>query len=396
MDTLNVDNTNVKVVDDLVIYEDKFLNRSKYFLCSEKRQRYVKLTYEQYVFYSNILKVFDGLHSEDDITKYLDEYTNGKITSHDVISVLDRYNLLETSNHEVTTKVEIELSSRKLLEFRLEKVQEKCKNVFNLIYYAICLISIIAILHTIGLLVFNQQDFNLLQDGANGFSWSDVGIGDFFCIIGFMWLSTTIHEMGHLLMANHHNIKWKTITVGLLWGINPIYYIKYYNMYMHPSKVRIKVLLSGMFLNIVQACIAFNILYYTDNWYAVVIIIINIGTFISTLLPLGTTDGYHVVTIILGQEGIRWKTLTGISKMIKNPGYIKDFIHSKTNVVMLCYIIISYTFGLLGCYQVIKSVIQYFGIFHINSKYIILGVSIIGGLIVLTYIRKLYKRLRNL
>ncbi len=55
----------------------------------------------------------------------------------------------------------------------------------------------------------------------------------------------------------------------------------------------------------------------TNNWWFGYIALLNIGYLFSSLLPLSTSDGYHIFTIIYGSEGTRWQLLLLLAGVIK-------------------------------------------------------------------------------
>ena len=130
---LSINNTyNIpKCVSDLTIYQEKFLGKNKYFMISDQREKYLKLNKIQYDFYNQIIVLMDGSHTKQDFEKKLVEITHGNMKADQVIDVMYRNNLLENKYEEPKSKVELELSSTKVMEIPLENFQKKHSGVIN-------------------------------------------------------------------------------------------------------------------------------------------------------------------------------------------------------------------------------------------------------------------------
>lgn len=85
---------------------------------------------------------------------------------------------------------------------------------------------------------------------------------------------------------------------------------------------------------------------------------LNVGIIVSSIFPLGSSDGYHVFAIVAGVEGMRWKIIKSMSRIIKEPKYYFLFIKDKTNQLLLIYFVITYSVGIAGCYNLLKMVIE--------------------------------------
>lgn len=366
-----------KCVSDLKIYQEKFLGREKYFMVSEERDKYLKLNRIQYEFYNQIVEYMDGSHTEQDLEKKLDDMTNGTMTVDKLIKMMYQNNLLENKYEESTSKVELELSSTKVFEVPLESFQKKYSKTIKRFDQIINIISSFILLYALYLIMFNLDLISEVIKETRVFSWKEVAPIDFVLIVILGFLSVPIHELGHLLAANRCEVGWKSFTFSLKWGINPVYYIKYFNFYTNSSLKKIKILVSGVYFNLIQACIYFILLVHFLDWRMAVLSIMNLGCVVSCLMPLGTSDGYHLFSLILGIEGIRWKMITLVGSIIKTPREAFQRIKEKENAVLILYFLVSYGMGLYGCYVLLFSLIDYLHIFSFDRGVIVAGLSVL-------------------
>ena len=94
-------------------------------------------------------------------------------------------------------------------------------------------------------------------------------------------------------------------------------------------------------------------------------------------MPSGTSDGYHLISIIFGIEGIRWKMIELISNIIKSPGEVLYKLREKENIALLFYFLISYGMGIYSCYILLLSLIDYLHIFAIDKGAVIIGLTVL-------------------
>lgn len=156
MDLL-INNTSIvpKCVSDLKIYQERFLGKDKFFMVSEQREKYLKLSRMQYEFYKQIMVFMDGKHTEQDLDEKLHVMTAGKMNAEQLINTMYRSNLLEKQYEEPNSKVELELSSTKVCEIPLKAFQEKNSKAIKAFDIAINSIAILTIFYALYLMVFN-------------------------------------------------------------------------------------------------------------------------------------------------------------------------------------------------------------------------------------------------
>lgn len=382
----------LEVVDDIVLSRDEFFGKKKYFLISEKRGKYLKLTEEQYKFYDKIFQCCRNDCNEMELEKIVKEYSNEKISLKQLKETLKKYNLLKDPVvNEQKCTVELEFSSRKVCDICLNNIQIKYGKGLRFLWNVIKILSNILILIAVAFFLRN------LHDGIIGFNNTEIYISD----INYIFLGTGLllcvflHEIGHLLSANYNGIEWKNINFALRWGVSLVYYVKYKNFYAHPSKAKLYTILAGVYMNFVQVCIYYIIYCYCNIPEAKFLIVVNALSISNNLLPKGTCDGYHALCILTGLEGVRWKMLKLIAKILKNPKQIITIIKDRTSLLLILYFILSYSLSLYACYNFFLYICDYLVLI---SNYWIRNISIlfVGFIILATVMSNVIKLVRSI
>lgn len=381
-------------VDDLCFSKDKFRGKEKFFMASDQRSEYLKISKNMYGLLTKLLPEIKDRNQQEAEMICL-QLSDGTINLKQVGDILAKYNLLEIPTKEVKSKVVFDLNSRKLIEVPLEQVQSKHLKLFNWLYCLGKYFTYALLICAVANLIFNYSNFYEIFIINNGFSWSNLRISSFLMIFMISILGLIIHEMGHLFMATHCDIKWKSITVALIWGVSPVFYIRYKNLCIYPTMIKIKVLFAGIYMNIVQAALFYLLFVYTRNWLMAIGIFINLMLALNCFLPSGANDGYSIITMFLGIEGMFWKAFSLLQQIVKSPRMILKLLKNREGVISVAYIIVSYVLGVIGCVYLFQSVIQYLHIFQIDIDvvtFLILSFFIANTLF---YIYKLMKKIRN-
>jgi len=120
----------------------------------------------------------------------------------------------------------------------------------------------------------------------------------------------------------------------------------------------------------------------------------NLLCIINNVMPHGTSDGYHIFSIIIGIEGIRWKMLKIISTILTKPKQVGSMVRKKENILLLLYFLVSYALSLYSCYVLITNLTQYMNIAD-GSIYINVGIFIFIALIIITICLNIKKFIKN-
>lgn len=373
------------LVEDLILSNEKFLGKEKFFMLSESRQKYIKLTKAQYNFYSRVVPWLKAVTNEEEVNTQINDLTGGKLQLQQLKDVFEKYNLLFNTVEEVKGKVEVDLSSMKLKEISLSGIQNKFTKVFKYVWALMRTILYLMILWIAGLFIFR---FSYIEESlqVEPFRFdSNLMQYNIIIIAGGTILALLGHEIGHLLSANHNKIQWKSVNILLKWGVRLSCYIRYKNFYMYTSLVKIRVLLAGVYMNLFQACLWFLLFIYIRDFKFLVLTTMNLLCIVNNVLPHGTSDGYHIFCILIGIEGIRWKMIKVISTIIKSPRQLVVVLRKKENILLFMYFILSYAISLFACYTLLKNLLDYLNILENNTViitgtviFILLIVSIVG------------------
>ncbi|RDY31929.1 M50 family metallopeptidase [Lachnotalea glycerini] len=352
------------IVDDIIITDDKFCGKYKYFMISESRGKYIKLRKSQYEFYKNLIPCFLETTDIEKLESAVQKYSQGKISLENISQTFQKHNLLRESVEERKGTVEVEFSSIKVCEIPLTQFQKEHKKLLRIMWNMMCLISALSIVGCVVLLFLRHNGLLGMIESTQNNSWRDILnmniplllLGMFWCIAG--------HEIGHLLTADHYEMEWKNINFALRWGISLVYYVKYKNFYAHPSKVKLKIILAGTAMNMIQACVYFSLYLIFPSVESVVLLTINLLSTLNNILPKGTSDGYHAFCILAGLEGIRWKMLKLISEIIKYPSNFIKLFRNRENILLLLYFGCSYFISLFSCYKLLISSNNYLSVLN--------------------------------
>ena len=381
------------IIDDICVSKDEFGGKVKYFMSSDKKSQYFKLNAAQYNFFAEFipyaLKERDSLK----LDRKCREISEGKISLNVICQMLQRYNLFDDDKG-IKTKVTIDLNSKKFLEIPLEKLNRK-RNVWKACFNVVCIISVLIIMMSLaGLILYREHIINELSNMK--FSIENVDLKSLIAIAFISALAIVLHESGHLLMAQKLGIEWKSINVSFIWGISPIFYVRYKNFCIHKSKEKIKVLLMGTFMNFIQVLMYLILCLSSDSWVFMIGALVNIGCIISCILPIGTSDGYQVLAIMLGIEGARWKALTMIGQVIKNPKKMNTIVNKREDMFLISYILLAYIISIWGCVGLLKSILHFFNLLNVSSIHIFILVIFFFGFITVLNMAKFIKNVASI
>lgn len=382
------------IVDDIRVSKDKFCGKVKYFMASEKKEQFFKLNEVQYNFFAEFLPYALEEHNTTKLEEKCRIISNGKISLQTIIKMLYRYNLFENGEREIKSKVTIDYNSRKFVEVKLDRLNRYQKQ-WKILFYIMLTISFVMIGASIIEMIFYHDNIYKIINGIK-FSMDTIGLKSIVAVIIIVGLSVILHEMGHLLTAQVLGIEWKSISVSFVWGLNPIFYVRYKNFCIHKSKNKVKVLLMGIFINFIQVLVYIQLSLISRNGIFVLGIILNVGCIINSILPLGTSDGYQTLAIVLGLEGARWKALTMIGQVFKRPKEVKSIINKKEDLIFIIYIIIAYIIGIFGCTELLKSVLHFFNLISVKNETIITTVTLFFVFSTMAYLVKFFKNVSTI
>lgn len=346
----------LKIVDDLVLYKDEILGHQKYFMFSEKKNKYFKITQQQYKLFQFLIPYFDGRFTEEQLTQQVKIDIGKEVNIHHTVNVIEKYGLWEKSMRDEISKIEMELYGYNVKNFQLGLIQKKYQLLFKTIYiFMFCLIIFFTAWNII---IFYKNGFMFESlNEIQKIDWNYVSIMEFIFILLLSYFSIFFHELGHFCAASYYDVEVKSVTFLLKFGLIPSFYVRYKNLYRIRSLTKIKILIFGVIMNILQIEVFSILYYYTSEWEYFILLIINVSAIASNLSPFSLSDGYHIATTLFSKEGLRWNIIMKMGLVLNGKKSIKMFF-CKENVGYFIYAGISYMFMVRIFYTIIISTLQ--------------------------------------
>lgn len=131
-----------------------------------------------------------------------------------------------------------------------------------------------------------------------------------FTIGVFPWAVLVVHEAGHCFIARCVGVKIDNISLGWFF-IYPLVLVQYYGLNLEKQSKKIMVMAGGVYFNLLMASLGMllKVCFPAQVSGAVIDIWIsaNISTVITNLGLFGMTDGYFIVSTLVGIMDIRLK-----------------------------------------------------------------------------------------
>ena len=329
----------------------------------------------------------------EEVKEFLHE--NSTISYEKMRTILSKHNLCTYPNTNSQSNIVFELNSRKLFEIPLFAIQKRIERVAKGIYYLnLLLIAVMLIGFPIIIIKFPVQLIDSYISQIN-FSILNVTKVDIIVILFAGSGSLVFHELGHLLSSNYYNVGWKSLNIRLKWGFSPVIYIRYSDMYTIDSWKRVKILGFGMINNCILIFFSLCLFIITNNWWFGYIALLNIGYLFSSLLPLSTSDGYHIFTIIYGSEGTRWQLLLLLAGVIKKETSILKKFQNKKMIGLFLYFILSYVIGIAGIFSIIRITLNYLNVFGFSSTVLSIFVYVMAFISLIQVLLSFKKALKS-
>lgn len=290
-----------KIVSDLEFFTlNPLLNKNKkmYLIGSRKRDRILCASSENVMQQiKNITECLNGENSVQDI--------KNKIGCDDeslsiVLTKLHKAGLLDLS--EGIANSELELVAKNIVSVSIGQIstrfQKICKNIVSV--YPI-IITILFLFIILLLFDIKANPFSVIYSGK------DIIISSLL-MYGF----TITHEFGHLLVAWSENMEVKSINISLRWYVIPIVYVKYRGINFLQPRIKIKLLMGGLCMNLFWAMIFFIMWHYVQNNIVLLLAMYNFTMFLASLYPQTLSDGYYILLLLTNRPSIRLEAVRWI------------------------------------------------------------------------------------
>lgn len=318
-----------KFYTDVTIHENStfFGNRKIYLLGSKSSDKAIKIDCDDLAIINELLCLFNGFNNLDKVNQEL--INKGYIVNlTKLVELFARNYLLE--DVEGISNSELDLTSKKIIDLPIRKTK-KSNFIKTFCFFLVKCIPVLIVIFLI-FLVINIDYYGEFYIDRN------IVIYTFFTPI----LAMIIHEFGHIIYAIAFEIQISRIRISLLWGIIPIIYIKYFNLYFIRPQIRLGLILYGVITNLLVALLSSTLYYYYEYDILLSLTLVNCGCIIVNILPFQATDGYFALCTIFDKNNIRLS-------IIRSLFYSKNELNIKLKLLRLMYLTIIFSLAFNLC-----------------------------------------------
>lgn len=332
--------------EDIFFLEDSSLGGKQFIVGSVKNNSSVKMNYQQYLV---IKEVYEIVSSESEEISYsiveekVREKLKVKINLLEMQEQLKKKGLLE--NYECKNEnSEVDMVGVPLFKVDFKHFPEviyKISDTFVVIKW----IEYLAILGSLCFIILN---FACIRDilGKHLYRYENsaikgAGVG---IIISIMVIF--IHEMAHVLEALRKRMRQGQLRMILYAGFIPMYFTKYPEIIRLRARDKISILSAGLRTNITMLLMAMALMGMSGDEFVLnicgLIILVNLNFIIINISPFALNDGYNILMISLGLNGLRIKMWKFIKMLWKHDRSIE--LDGKHKLLFIGYTVISLGF----------------------------------------------------
>lgn len=196
-------------------------------------------------------------------------------------------------------------------------------------------------------------------------------------------LVSLFHEAGHYIIAILLGIQVSTLQIGFF-IIYPTVYLTYKGLNVCTTTKKILVLFGGILGHLFALAIAiFTISLGIKHVLIEIWLLVNVTMIFTNLSFLGVSDGYYILSSLVGVYNLRLLGYTAMKKMLSGQKAKKAEVLSGSAIASL------WLFSFFGLY---RNVVLYFAYFHIPTEFTVLPCTI---LLIILFARLIFK-IRNL
>lgn len=309
---------------DINIYQfNSFFNKELVFIGSKQNDATLKISKSMIPLMNLFIKIVDGTKSKSEIKSILID-SGYDVSAEDLLNIFANSGLLKDEKKRENN--EIKIVGKKFIKIDFKPYSNKYQNVFKFLvntYCVLLLISFIALCWVLG-------THNSIITVRECFDIRSAGI--IAIVINVVFI--IFHELGHITYALANNIIIDSFEVRLQWGVMPLIFVKYRNLYFIKPQIRLKLILSGIAIHLLFFIASLALALVTNNIIVKAILINNFYNIINNILPYQLTDGYFAVCTLLNKYNLRINALRNL------------FLSSKTKsksvldiLIMLLYVV---------------------------------------------------------
>lgn len=347
-----------KVVSDIEFGEVTPLfrkNKKTYLIGSRARDRVICTSSEQVMLQ---VKRLSGYLNGENSLQDIHELCGYEYKTIDTVldkmykaGLLEEYKGIVNSELELVAKDVISIKTRQPSVF----IQKFCKQIVRMYPIMIVFLFFTVVLM---LAVKKENPFLTVYSG-----------GEIIAASIIMYIFTVFHEFGHLIVAWSENIEVDSIKISLRWYVIPIIYVKYRGLNFLQPRIKAKMLLGGLSMNLFCALVGLILWSCIPNKVILLLSMYNFTRFIASLYPQTLSDGYFLLLLLTNYPSIRTEAVRWICSPNKT-------CPSKRIVLFICLYIFCTVGGLVTTYlflgETIKSLCNRY---HIDSAVIMICCS---------------------
>lgn len=152
-----------------------------------------------------------------------------------------------------------------------------------------------------------------------------------------------LHEFGHYSVAQKLNVRAKSLKFGFF-IVYPIALVEYEGLPLYPISKRVCVILGGVYMHMICACVGLVILKVsgiTSNMLNIWIAS-NVSMMFSNLSCCSISDGYFLASSLVGVNNLRLKGYRFLNKLIKDKIISQKKDERISGVILSCLFISSF------------------------------------------------------
>lgn len=348
-------------------------NKRSYLIGSRSRNR-VLCTKSEEVFQQvkSICPYLKGDYSLTDIIK-ISGYD--KNTVEIIVNKLFNVGLLESYNENIDS--ELELVAKKLISIKLKKPTLKKIKISNYLVSIYPFMFSILIFFTLMIIVTKKiNPFLIIYSGK-----------EILCATIIMYCFSLLHEVGHMIVAWSEKIEIETINISLRWYVIPILYIKYKNVNFLQPRIKAKLLVGGLLMNLFSSLSLFILWSFFNYNIILLVALYNFNMFIASFYPQTLSDGYFLFLLLTDRSSIRLEAVKWIfSKKRCKP--------NKTTVIFISLYVLCTVGGLFTTYLIFgNTLVNLCNLYNINKNVIMIIYLVIYFLLISNMIIQAKKKL---
>lgn len=344
-----------KVVDDINHWK---YNNHQYSIGSMSVDRYLRVDEKTLEAMLQAISFFDGKHSLDEIDRLLNDEYKIKVDSKMLYNKLRKTGLIE-GEAGADYSSEIQVMGTNLLKFEFPIIKQSFRDKITILYKIIILFAIIMLLTLLTGVVVKWdrlQSFSSQYYMYEGKYWKGTMLIIFFSI-----LSLANHEIFHWIAAIRFGLQPSEANVTLYTGIIPMVYIKTRGMYTLENTKRSIICAAGMFSNLLFSVCCLNVVMWfdcTSNMTQILlkVFISNLYTFVLSLSPFSLSDGYYLISWMLGITNLRIKVLNIIRSILKRQKFHVEKVVVIYSAIASVFLMLSTISQLQVSYLTVKEI----------------------------------------